>query len=107
MSEEPSANALERLAIGLKSKTIFVKVARIKRLTAVRYPLSPDRPMIKEEGIHVVVINESISCFSITFSFIYFVMSMLYHVVTNFLCIFWKPSMCFIKKNDFGSQAKL
>ena len=107
MSEEPSTDAVTRLAIGLNSKPIFVKVAQIIRLTAVRYPLGPDRPMIEEEGIHVVVFNESVVCLFITFSFVDFVMSVLYPVVTNFLCIFWKPSICFIKKNDFGSQAKL
>ena len=105
MSEEPSIDALAHLAIGLNSKPIFVKVARIKRLMVVRYPLGPDQPMIEEEGIHVVVFDESVSCLFITFSFVDFVKSVLYPIVTNFLCIFWKPNICFIKKNDFGSQA--
>lgn len=45
MASSEDGNALAYLKIGLNTTSVFVKVERIIRLTGVRYPLGPDRPM--------------------------------------------------------------
>lgn len=61
MALTKDGTVLAGLEIGLNSTSVFVKVAHIIHLTSVCYPLGPDRPMIEEEGIHMVVFDNSMS----------------------------------------------
>lgn len=62
MCETKAGPTLAQLEISLNSNNIFVKVDRIICLMVVRYPLGPNHPMTEEQGIHVVVFDESVSC---------------------------------------------
>lgn len=49
------------LEVGVFRGDIIVRVERIIRVQNVTHPLGPHRPLIEQEGVHIVVFDDSVS----------------------------------------------
>ena len=64
---------ISKLEVGVFRGDIIVRVERIVRVQRVSHPLGPHRPMIEQEGVHIVVFDDSVSVFLVLFRRFFFI----------------------------------